>query len=109
MYRSWFADQAMAEYFTAPAVSNVTGAAALARLRGEGYDWSPVLRALSTPALVVHGERDPLPPSVALELAALLPQASAVILPDAGHMPFWEAPIPFFTAVDDFLTGSTGR
>lgn len=109
MYRSWFADQAMAEYFTAPAVSNVTGAAALARLRGEGYDWSPVLRALSTPALVVHGERDPLPLSVALELAALLPQASAVILPDAGHMPFWEAPIPFFTAVDDFLTGSTGR
>jgi proline iminopeptidase len=109
MYRAWFADPSLAEYFTAPLVTNVTGSAVLARLRREGYDWRTILRALSTPALVVHGERDPLPPTVALELAALLPRASVSLLPDAGHMPFWEAPAPFFSLVDDFLAGPTRR
>jgi proline iminopeptidase len=104
MYRAWFADPSFADYFSAPAATNATGAAVLARLRREGYDWRPVLRALSTPTLVLHGERDALPASVALELAELLPRARPVLLPDAGHMPFWEAPAHFFALVDDFLS-----
>jgi proline iminopeptidase len=107
MYRAWFADPSLADYFTAPMATNITGAAVLARLRREGYDWRPLLRALSTPALVLHGERDALPASVALELAALLPRARPVLLPDAGHMPFWEAPATFFALVDEFLSGTS--
>jgi proline iminopeptidase len=107
MYRAWFADPSLADYFSAPMATNITGAAVLARLRREGYDWRPLLRALSTPALVLHGERDALPASVALELAALLPRARPVLLPDAGHMPFWEAPAQFFALVDEFLSGTS--
>jgi proline iminopeptidase len=57
--------------------------------------------------LVLHGERDALPSAVALELSALLPRARHILLPNAGHMPFWEAPDPFFHAVDAFLTVPT--
>jgi proline iminopeptidase len=103
MYRAWFADDDLARYLGAPLASSLTGAAVAARLRRDGYDWRPVLRALSTPTLVLHGERDALSPDVAIELAALLLRASVVLLPDAGHMPFWEAPRRFFTLVGEFL------
>ena len=44
-----------------PPRESETGAAVLARLRREGYDWRERVRALSTPTLVIHGEQDPLP------------------------------------------------
>ncbi|MEP6617795.1 MAG: alpha/beta fold hydrolase [bacterium] len=103
-YPAWFADPSFATYFTPPDAASPTGAAIAAQLRREGYDWSEPLRALSVPTLVIHGERDALPPSVALELTALLPRARHVLLPNAGHMPFWEAPQRFFAAVSEFLT-----
>jgi proline iminopeptidase len=104
--RAWFADQDLAAYLAPPMASSVTGAAVAARLRRDGYDWTASLRALSTPALVLHGERDALPPSVAFGLAALLGRATVVVLPDAGHMPFWEAPHRFFSLASDFLAAS---
>jgi proline iminopeptidase len=102
-YPAWFADPDFASYFTPPAEASLTGAAVLARLRREGYDWREQLRALSTPTLVIHGERDALPVAVAHELSALLPHARLILIPNAGHMPFWEAPQRFFSVVDDFL------
>ena len=106
-YPSWFADPAFGSYFTPPESTSVTGAAIAAHLRREGYDFRESLRALSAPTLVIHGERDALPAAVALELSELLPRARHVVLPDAGHMPFWEAPERFFTLVGDFLDAPT--
>ena len=108
-YPAWFADPEMAAHFAPPHATSVTGAAIVARLRREGYDWSDKLRALSVPTLVLHGERDALPTAVALELSELLPRARHALLPDAGHMPFWEAPQRFFEAAGSFLAApSTG-
>jgi proline iminopeptidase len=108
-YRAWFADPEMAQHFSPPVAASVTGAAIAARLRREGYDWTEQLRALSAPTFVLHGERDALPAAVALELSTLLPRARHLILPAAGHMPFWEAPERFFGLVGSFLaTPSTG-
>lgn len=107
-YASWFADRAFAAYFAPPASASATGTAVAAHLRREGYDFTEELRALSAPTLVLHGERDALPAAVALELTELLPRARRVLLPDAGHMLFWEAPERFFTLVDDFLEPTTG-
>lgn len=106
-YAAWFADPEFGAYFAPPAAASVTGATIAARLRREGYDWRETLRALSAPTLVLHGERDALPAAVALELSRLLPRASHTLLPDAGHMPFWEAPAEFFRAADAFLTVPT--
>jgi len=108
-YAAWFADPAMAAYFAPPHAASVTGAAIVARLRREGYDWREQLRALSVPTLVIHGERDALPAAVALEWSELLPRARPALLPGAGHMPFWEAPVRFFDVAGSFLAApSTG-
>ena len=55
------------------------------------------------PALVIHGDQDLLPVSVAQEIAAALPSARLEIVAGAGHMPFWEAPLRFFELVEHFL------
>ncbi len=108
-YAAWFADPAMAAHYAPPHAASVTGAAIAAHLRRVGYDWRNELSALSVPTLVIHGERDALPAAVALELSELLPRARLALLPDAGHMPFWEAPTRFFDAVGSFLAApSTG-
>ena len=106
-YSAYFVDPDFAARFAPPSAASATGAAIAARLRREGYDWNEQLRALSTPALVVHGEGDALPASVAHELSRLLPRARLSLIPNAGHMPFWEAPERFFSDVAAFLaTGS---
>lgn len=103
IYPAWFADRELARFFTAAPGTSATGAAVLARLRREGYDWRPRLRALSVPTLVLHGEQDALPVAASAELMAVLPDARRVLLPSSGHMPFWEAPERFFSLVDSFL------
>jgi len=104
MYAAWFADPALAAMFSPPRSQSRTGAAVAARLRGEGYDWRPLLRAVSVPTLVIHGERDLLPVSVARDIVATLGNARLEIIPEAGHMPFWESPELFFTLVETFLS-----
>ncbi|HEX9484011.1 MAG TPA: alpha/beta hydrolase [Gemmatimonadaceae bacterium] len=106
-YPAWFVDAELAARFAPPVGASATGSAVVAQLRREGYDWRERLRALSTPTLVIHGEQDALPASVASDLAALLPNARLSLLPHAGHMPFWEAPDLFFSRIESFLaTGS---
>jgi proline iminopeptidase len=107
IYRAWFADPSLAELFTAPVAASRTGAAVAARLRRDGYDWRERVRAVRTPSLVIHGADDALPPSVAASLASLLPGSRLEVLPDAGHMPFWEAPEQFFALVEGFLSART--
>ncbi len=103
IYPAWFADREMAQLFVPPRSESRTGAAVAARLRRDGYDWTPLVRAVQAETLVLHGEGDLLPPDVARELAALMPSARLSIIPGAGHMPFWEAPESFFAQVERFL------
>jgi proline iminopeptidase len=107
MYTAWFADPSLAEMFSPPRSTSRTGAAVASRLRGESYDWRALLRAVSVPTLVIHGERDLLPVGVAREIVATLGNARLEIIPDAGHMPFWESPELFFTLIESFLSTST--
>ncbi len=52
-------------------------------------DLRPLLRGISQPALVMHGERDAVTPCAAGEaLAAALPQAQFEKIGGAGHAPF---------------------
>ena len=104
VYPAWFADAEMASRFTPPSATSETGAAVLARLRREGYDWRPRLRAFSIETLVLHGEVDPLPLTVSSDISYILPNARHVVVPSSGHMPFWEAPERFFASVESFLS-----
>jgi proline iminopeptidase len=103
IYPAWFADADMAARFALPRSLNQTGATVLARLRAQHYDWRREVSAVRVPTLVIHGALDPLPVETSQELVSLLPHAQHVVIPDAGHMPFWEAPDVFFPLVERFL------
>lgn len=103
VYPAWFADHEMAGHFTPPEALSQTGAAVLARLRREGYDWRDTVRAVSAPTLVIHGEADALPLAVSETNSYILERAHRAVLPSSGHMPFWEAPERFFSLIDSFL------
>ena len=104
LYPAWFADRDLATLFSPPRSTSVTGAAIAARLRREGYDWRPLLRGLRVPTIVIHGEADLLPVALAEATAGTIEGARLVLIPGAGHMPFWEAPEHFFSVVGDFLS-----
>ncbi|WP_067464357.1 alpha/beta fold hydrolase [Actinomadura macra] len=62
------------------------------------------LAELSVPTLVVAGGADPYqPPPKARELARHIARAELVVLPEAGHVGFWEFPRLFNEAVLEFL------
>ena len=104
MYPAWFADRDLAALFSPPRSASVTGAAVAARIRRDGYDWRPLLRGLPVPTIVIHGDADLLPVALAEETAGTIGNARLLVLAGAGHMPFWEAPGHFFSAVDAFLS-----
>lgn len=68
------------------------------------YDLRPALSRLSVPAVVVHGDDDPIPVESAQETARLL-GAECHLLPDCGHVPYVEAPAEFRRVLDAFLPG----
>lgn len=103
LYPAWFADPDLARMFAAPRSTSRTGAAVAARVRSKGYDWTVLLRAVKRPVIVIHGERDLMSVPAARELADTLPDARLEVIPGAGHMPFWEAPVELFRLVTDFL------
>lgn len=69
---------------------------------GNSYDLRPALRGLQVPAMVLHGDDDPIPMSTARATADAL-GAELVVLPDTGHVPYVEAADAFTAALDRFL------
>ncbi len=66
------------------------------------YDLRPSLRQLRIPALVLHGDDDPIPLETA-EAAAQALGAEFHVLPRCGHVPYVEAFDRFVTLLDAFL------
>jgi pimeloyl-ACP methyl ester carboxylesterase len=73
-------------------------------LRGQGY--RRAIRQVSSPVLLLHGERDRLVPVSAARMAAKAhPTWTFVVLPDLGHVPQLEAPAETARAITAWLTG----
>lgn len=66
------------------------------------FDLRDQVKSLRLPALVVHGESDPIPIETAVELAERL-GADMVRIPECGHVPYVEDPDRFTAALDGFL------
>jgi proline iminopeptidase len=64
------------------------------------FDLLPRLAGLRVPALVLHGDYDFVPLSIAREIAAALPGSRLVVLPDCGHFSYLEQPGAVRQAVD---------
>ncbi len=97
----YFHDPAKVRDLTPFRVTGRTQQAVWASL-GEDYDFRPQLRALHLPAMVLHGDDDPIPVATARATAEAL-GAEFVLLPDSGHVPHVEAPREFTAALDRFL------
>jgi len=72
--------------------------------RGLGGPYRRVIRSVTAPVLLLHGERDRLVPVAAARAAARRnPGWMVRILPGLGHVPQLEAPQTIATAVRDWL------
>jgi pimeloyl-ACP methyl ester carboxylesterase len=70
-------------------------------------DITPQLNAIQAPSLVIAGDRDPIvPPAQSPLIAKHILQASLVMLPGAGHLPFLERPVEYHRQVSDWLVQS---
>lgn len=100
---------AVAGYFHDPArATSLTPFRVTERTRAEvwrslgDFDLRPALRTLDVPALVLHGDDDPIPAAAAREAAECL-RAEWHLIPDCGHVPYVEAPAVFHDVMDAFL------
>jgi pimeloyl-ACP methyl ester carboxylesterase len=66
------------------------------------YDLRPALADLRLPAIVLHGDDDPIPVESARAVAAMI-GAPFHLLADCGHVPYVEAFDEFRRLLDGFL------
>jgi pimeloyl-[acyl-carrier protein] methyl ester esterase len=73
-------------------------------------DLRPLLPRISGPLTIIQGDRDRIVPLNQAEfLHRHLPGASLVILPGAGHLPFWTQAAAFNQILDDIIKKSWGE
>jgi pimeloyl-ACP methyl ester carboxylesterase len=66
--------------------------------------WEPHLSRISAPTLVVWGDHDAITPiEFGHAIAAAVPAARLVIVPDAGHSPMWEQPEALNAEIQQFF------
>ena len=77
---------------------------AVAMLTAVAYtDLRPLLPSLQLPVLVVNGGKSAVPSEVGSWLAGALPSARSLVLPEAGHAPYWDDASGFNAAVRGFV------
>jgi 2-succinyl-6-hydroxy-2,4-cyclohexadiene-1-carboxylate synthase len=67
------------------------------------------MASIACPTLVLAGAEDTHFVPAAHAMAATLPDARLVVVPDAGHSPQFENPDAYFDAVDEFLRRTSDR
>jgi pimeloyl-ACP methyl ester carboxylesterase len=68
------------------------------------------LGQLNVPTLVITGDDDRIVPTAqSVRLAAEIPGAKLVVIPDCGHVPQEEQPAAFLAAVNDFLSALSAQ
>ncbi len=110
LYQRRLFDLAVAGYFHDPSLAStmtpfrVTGRTQqeVWQSLGTDFDLRPQLRELAIPALVMHGDDDPIPFETARATADAL-DAEFVLLENCGHVPHVEAAAEFTATLDRFL------
>jgi proline iminopeptidase len=108
-YRQRQFELSVAGYFADPARAadltpfRVTGKVQQSVWQSLGdLDLVPRLSAITAPALVVHGRRDPIPLESS-EDAARAMNARFLVLEASGHVPYVEQPDALFSTIEQFL------
>ena len=74
--------------------------------RSVDYDRTSMLRGLTVPTLVLHGDHDFIPVEVVEHIADAIPDAVLHVLAGCGHFPFLEAPCQVRELVTEFVRRS---
>jgi proline iminopeptidase len=72
----------------------------------EGFTLLTALAAIAVPTLVIHGDQDFVPVPCAQAIAAAIPGARLVVVPDCGHFAYCEAPQAVREAIDGAFAAS---
>jgi pimeloyl-ACP methyl ester carboxylesterase len=67
------------------------------------WDFRPLLARITSPALVVEGEKTNVPLEATRAWSELLPNSKLVLIPKAGHVHFIEQPAAFRKVANRFL------
>jgi proline iminopeptidase len=70
---------------------------------GRRHDWRAAMKRVRVPVLVLHGARDLQPEAQSREVAGYFETSRFVVIPDAGHFVFDDAPEAFARAVRELL------
>ena len=112
-YRQRLFELSVAAYFHDPArAADLTPFRVTGRTQTEvweslgDYDLRPVLPKVGVPAVVLHGDDDPIPADSARTTAGLL-EAPFHLLPRCGHVPYVEAFEEFVRLLDPFLPAAS--
>lgn len=70
---------------------------------GKPLDLHPDLKTLQIPTLVIHGDVDSVPPSVAQTIHESIPGSQYTVLENCGHFPYVEQPDAYFKVLEEFL------
>ena len=72
---------------------------------GNLKDWNriPYMHQLKMPTLIITGTHDEIGPACALRMHNVLPDSEVVVCPNSSHVPFYEEPKEYFSALQNFL------
>jgi len=72
------------------------------------YALRPELSRIQSPTLFAWGDHDGCSPSWGQEMCAIMPHARLEVIPDAGHLPWLDAPQQVASLLRSFLTAPRG-
>lgn len=72
-------------------------------LMGVEFNLNSSLNRLKVPTLIIHGDTDPIPYKTVEEMHNNIPGSEFVLLEHCGHLPYVEAPAPYFQAINQFI------
>ena len=77
---------------------------------GSIKDWNRIdeLHRITQPALLLCGQHDLLTPACSRLMHQALPNSQVIVFPNSSHVPFFEEPDAYFTALQAFLDAHTG-
>jgi proline iminopeptidase len=92
----------LAKYFDVDPVNEAAATAILADLKERNWNVRPALRNLRARVLIIHGQDDPMPLSVAQDIQRVVRGAKLEVIDDCGHYPWLDQPARFFSILNGF-------